>query len=197
MSTRTLRIAGIVLAVAALLIGYAVSRLMVSERAPGMGGLGGDFTLQSARGPISLAQFRGQVVPIYFGYTYCPDACPMSLANLGMAMRRLPEEARSQIQPIFISIDPERDTPQRLAEYVTHFDARMLGLTGSPEEVAAVARRYGVYYKAQKTDAQDQDYLVDHTSRTYVVDRNGELLAPLPHATPIDEVAQALRDALR
>ncbi len=197
MHARTLRIASIVLAAAALLIGYGASRLLVQNQPAALGGLGGDFTLQSARGPVSLVDFRGQIVPIYFGYTYCPDACPMSLAKLGMAMRRLTPEEREQIQPIFISIDPERDTPQRLAEYVTHFDARMLGLSGSAEAVAAVARRYGVYYKAQKADAADDAYLVDHTSRTFVVDRNGELLPPLAHATPIDEVAQALRDALR
>jgi protein SCO1/2 len=197
MNNKTFSLLSIVLAVVALLGGYSATRLLQQRDTVPQPALGGGFTLKSNDGPVSLADFRGQVVPIYFGYTFCPDACPTSLTHLSMAMKRLNEEERQQIQPLFVSIDPERDTPQRLAEYVAHFDPRMLGLTGTIDEIAEVARLYGVFYQLRKTDDADEFYLVDHTSRTYVMDRNGELIVPLQHGTSAADVAQALRDALQ
>ena len=197
LSNKTFRVLSVLLAVVALLGGYSASRLLLQGDAVQTPQLGGDFTLQSNQGPVSLADFRGQVVPIYFGYTFCPDACPTSLTYLGMAMKRLSAEQREQVQPIFVSVDPQRDTPQRLAEYVAHFGSRMLGLTGSIEQIDEVTKQYGVFYQLQKNSEDDEFYLVDHTSRTYVMDRDGELLVPLQHGTSADDVAQALRDALR
>lgn len=197
MNNKTFSLLSIVLAVVALLGGYSATRLLQQQETVPQPAMGGDFTLQSNDGPVSLADFRGQVVPIYFGYTFCPDACPTSLTYLSMAMKRLSEDERQQIQPLFVSIDSERDTPQRLAEYVAHFDPRMLGLTGNSDEIAEVARLYGVFYQSRKTDDADEFYLVDHTSRTYIMDRNGELIVPLQHGTSAADVAQALRDALQ
>ncbi|MDH3450868.1 MAG: SCO family protein, partial [Gammaproteobacteria bacterium] len=176
MQRKTLRMLSVLLAVVALAGGYSASRLLQQRETVQPSTLGGDFTLQSSSGPVSLSDFRGQVVPIYFGYTFCPDACPTSLTYLSMAIKRLTEQERRQIQPLFVSIDPERDTPQRLAEYVAHFDTDMLGLTGTVDEVTAVASQYGVYFKPQKADDRDEFYLVDHTSRTYVMARDGELV---------------------
>jgi protein SCO1/2 len=197
MNNKTFSLLSIVLAVVALLGGYSATRLLQQREAVPQLALGGDFTLQSNNGPVSLADFRGQIVPIYFGYTFCPDACPTSLTYLSMAMKQLSEDERQQIQPLFVSIDPGRDTPQRLAEYIAHFDSRMLGLTGSTDEVAEVARLYGVFYQLQKTDDADEFYLVDHTSRTYLMDRDGELIALLQHGTSADEIARALRETLQ
>ena len=197
MHPKTLRILSVLLAIAALAGGYSASRLLQQPEPVQVPPLGGEFTLQSSAGPVSLSDFRGKVVLIYFGYTFCPDACPTSLAYLGMAMKRLTDDERQQIQPLFISVDPERDTPERLAEYVKHFGGGMLGLTGTVEEVTAVAAQYGVYFKTQKAGDDDEFYLVDHTSRTYVMDREGDLIVPLQHGTTAETVAQALRDALQ
>ena len=182
----------------ALIVGVVVS---LSHRGPDPGdpasaALGGDFDLASSRGPVSLRDFRGRVVALYFGYTYCPDACPTSLQHLGAALKRLPPDESRQVQSLFITVDPVRDTTERLAEYTAFFHPAMLGLGGSEEQVAAVAKRYGVYYALQREDAGDRDYLVDHTSRTFVVGRDGRVRNILAHGSSPDEVAASLRAAL-
>ncbi|MDH3715824.1 MAG: SCO family protein, partial [Gammaproteobacteria bacterium] len=161
MNHKTLRLLCIALAVVALLGGYSASRLLQQRATGPQPSLGGDFTLQSNNGPVSLADLRGHVVAIYFGYTFCPDACPTSLTYLSMAMKRLTADQRQQVQAIFVSVDPQRDTPQGLAEYVAHFDPRMLGLTGTADEIADVARLYGIFYQLHKAGEDDEYYLVD------------------------------------
>lgn len=196
MRLRVTPLLSVLIAVAALAGGYGVARWLVPVPAPQTVALGGDFTLTSARGPVSLEELRGHVVPIYFGYSFCPDACPTSLTSLGLAIAQLSAAQREQVQPLFISVDPARDTPIRLAEYVTHFSPRMLGLTGTPEEVAAVARKFAVYYAVHRESGDDANYLVDHTSRIYVVGRDGRVLLPLEHGTPPARIAEVLREAL-
>ena len=143
-----------------------------SENTPQMGG---DFELQSASGPVSLTDYRGKVVIIYFGYTFCPDVCPTSLALLTLALDTLTDEELKQIQPIFISVDPERDTPERMKKYLTNFDPEIIGLTGSREELESVWSSYGVY-EAKLEGESEENYLVDHSSRTYVIDAECNLL---------------------
>mgnify|MGYP000967679565 FL=1 len=111
---------------------------------------GGDFTLQSADGPVSLGDFRGKVVLLYFGYTYCPDVCPTSLAATAEALKALNPDELARVAVILVSVDPKRDTPARLKEYAEFFHPAMVGVTGTPEEIAAVAKRYGVFYAEQK-----------------------------------------------
>lgn len=163
---------------------------------PGSAGRDVSFALQSADGPVRLADFRGQVGVVYFGYTFCPDVCPTSLATLGAALGSLSAAELARVQPFFISVDPARDTPEQLKNYSRFFHPKLLGLTGSPEAIADVARRYGVYYAAQTPAVGDTGYSVDHTSVLYLIGPDGSLAGQLPHGTPPAEVAAALRRLL-
>ena len=190
----------LVILVLAAALGWA---LFVWE--PGQGGhadmgvagrpAGGDFTLQSANGPVSLADFRGKVVLLYFGYTSCPDICPTSLALMQGALHRLEPAELERVQGLFVSVDPQRDTPQRLAEYTAYFHPAITGVTGTPEAVAEAAGQYGAVYRRVESDS-DMGYLVDHSSATYVIDPAGELHAVLPHGTPPAEIVAAVRGLL-
>lgn len=152
----------------------------------------GDFTLQGADGEVSLHDFEGRVVLIYFGYTFCPDVCPTSLALMAEAMRQL--EGEANVKGLLISVDPERDTPEKLEAYTKFFHPEISGLTSSAPRILEVATRYNAFYK--KVDRGEQDYLVDHTSRTYVIDQQGKLAGVLRHATPTDEIVERVRRLL-
>lgn len=180
---------GYPLLLGALLFGLVVA--VPATAAP----LGGDFTLQSVEGTVSLRSLRGQVVPIYFGYMSCPDLCPMTLSALAVAMRSLEEAERERVQALFISLDPERDDLPRLSDYARHFHPRIEGVTGSPAVVAEVAGRYRVV--VAKVPGADADrYTLDHTSRLALVGRDGELRRLMPDGTPPAEIAAAIRDLL-
>ena len=157
---------------------------------------GGEFTLQAANGPVSLKDYRGKVVLLYFGYTYCPDVCPTSLAATSAGLNLLNAEEQARVAMIFVSVDPERDTPARLKEYVEFFHPNMVGVTGSPESLAEIARRYGVFYARQKIETAGGGYVVDHTSDTYVIAADGQLVGKIAHATPPDRVAAEIRKRL-
>ncbi|MBF0218044.1 MAG: SCO family protein [Gammaproteobacteria bacterium] len=156
---------------------------------------GGDFTLQGVAGAVSLSQFRGQVVLLYFGYTSCPDICPMSLGVMSTALAQLSEAEQQQLQGIFISVDPGRDSVAILDDYVTYFSPRMLGLTGSADQVAAVARQYGVAYQLGEADASG-NYSVDHASIFHLIGRDGELVEALGHLTTPEVLLRQLRQLL-
>lgn len=155
-----------------------------------------DFTLLSASGPVSLRDFRGKLVVLYFGYTYCPDVCPTALTVIAQALQQLTADERGQVQTIFVSVDPARDTPEKLRDYVAFFDKGIIGVSGSAAETAATARAWGVYYAAQPADANGR-YSVDHSAFTALVDGDGKLVARLPHATTPAELASRLRDELK
>lgn len=152
---------------------------------------GGDFTLQSPGGDVSLSDFRGKVVALYFGYTYCPDICPTTLAALAEALKSLPPEEQRQIQGIFVSFDPERDDAVRLKGYVEFFYPGLVGLTGSPEQIDRVAARYGVLHRPAEVQTAG-GYVIDHSSVIYLVDRRGKLVRRLPHGTTGPSIARAL-----
>ena len=137
---------------------------------------GGDFTLDSVAGPVRLADLRGRVVLIYFGYTACPDICPTNLAFIAAALRELSAVELERVRVLFISVDPERDNPQRLAQYAAYFHPSILGVTGSPEQVARVAALYGAAYRRAESSGSAMGYLVDHSAYTYVVDPSGKLV---------------------
>ena len=157
---------------------------------------GGDFTLQSAGGPVSLKDFRGKVVLVYFGYTYCPDICPTSLAATSDGLKQLTPEELARVAMIFVSVDPKRDTPARLKEYVDFFHPAMVGVTGAPEEIATIAKRYGVFYAEQKVETAGDGYVVDHSADTYVISTAGRLVGKIAHATPPEQVAETIRKYL-
>lgn len=156
---------------------------------------GGDFTLQAANGPLSLHDLRGKVVLLYFGYTMCPDICPTSLAFSAQGLNQLDKTELENVKMLFITVDPERDTLERVKEYAGFFHPAIVGLTGSPEEIARTARLYGASYMRQNVDSAT-GYVVDHTSETYVVGRDGKLFAILPHGAPPAKVAETIRAAL-
>ena len=158
---------------------------------------GGDFVLQSAAGPVDLRSFRGRLTLIYFGYTFCPDVCPTSLAATSEGLKRLTPDEAARVAMLFVSVDPERDTPARLKEYAEFFHPGMVGVTGQPDELAAIARRYGAFYARQAVATAGEGYVVDHTSDTYVVGPDGRLLGKIGHATPPDEVVTIIRNYLK
>lgn len=158
--------------------------------------IGGDFVLRSADGPVDTRALRGKVLLIYFGYTHCPDVCPASLAAAAQALHTLSIEERPKVRLIMVSVDPERDTPARLKEYAAYFHPEMIGVTGTPEEIAAAARSFGAGYIRQPAQP-DGSYAVDHTTRTYVLAPDGRLAASLELNAPADKYLETVRGLLK
>lgn len=157
--------------------------------------VGGPFGLVDQNGQArSDVDFRGQFMLIYFGYTFCPDICPSSLFNMTQALDYVAEaapDAAAKIVPVFITIDPERDTVEAVASYAKHFHPNMVALTGSLEQVAAAAKAYRVFY-AKVDDGSATDYLMDHSSFIYLMGTDGKYLAHFAHNALPDEIAAAL-----
>ena len=157
--------------------------------------VGGDFTLQSSDGPILLSDYRGKAVVLYFGYTFCPDVCPTSLSLIAQAFSALTPEELGHVKGLFVSVDPERDTVDALKTYAIFFHPNIVGVSGTPEQVATVARNYGVYYMKQKPDSYDL-YSVDHSAFTYIIGTDGKVAATLPHGTSASEIIKTIRDQI-
>jgi protein SCO1/2 len=156
----------------------------------------GDFTLQSADGPVSRADLEGKVAPIFFGYTSCPDVCPTTLLRLSRAVEQLPERDQERVQVVFVSVDPERDTPERTTAYARAVNPSFLGITGTPQEIADVAAQYGIYYaKAEGSDATG--YLVDHSATITVLNEKGQVVLMWSPDVSAEEMAEDLAGLLR
>jgi len=158
---------------------------------------GGDFTLYGKDGAVSLSDFKGKVVAIYFGYTQCPDVCPTNLSLLGAALKKLNKKELDQVQGIFISVDPGRDSPEHLAEYTRYFHPKIMGISGTPEMIDPIVAAYGAYYEKVPYSNSAMLYGISHTSETYIVGKNGKLSAILPHATPTKDILKAIKKALK
>ena len=156
---------------------------------------GGEFSLQSADGPVILNDFRNKVVVLYFGYTFCPDICPTSLSLLSVTLNDLTADELQQVQGIFVSVDPERDSLEHLKTYAGYFHKNIIGATGSREQIDAAVKKYGAGYNIVKSNSE-ADYSVDHTSYTYIIDRLGKLRFSLPQGTSADEVSKSIRSLL-
>lgn len=156
---------------------------------------GGDFSLDGPNGPVALHDFAGKLVLLQFGYTFCPDICPTSLAILAEALGRLAPAELAQVQPLFVSVDPERDSVARLAEYTGFFHPVILGLTGPQARLAEITSRYGAVFSRPDPAAQES-YVIDHTALTYLVDGQGRLITSLPHATPPEQLLAEIRKHL-
>jgi len=150
--------------------------------------IGGPFSLTDQDGKKrSDAEFRGKIMLVYFGYTDCPDVCPLTLQNMGAALNSLGDKGQS-IVPIFITVDPERDTVAKMKEYAARFSPRLVALTGAPDDVAAAAKAYRVYYA--KHEESGGGYSIDHTSLIYLMDRDGRYLTHFsPDVSPQDMAA--------
>ncbi|EGV33334.1 electron transport protein SCO1/SenC [Thiorhodococcus drewsii AZ1] len=157
--------------------------------------IGGDFQLIDQDGrPFSLSQVRGKVVVLSFGYTFCPDICPTTLAVISAALRQLGDQA-DRVQGIFISLDPDRDTPEKLREYVRYFDARLIGLTGTAKELKEVADRYRVRY-AFVGKGEREHYSLDHSAAIYILDTEGRVARLVPYGLPPEEIVETVRGLL-
>jgi cytochrome oxidase Cu insertion factor (SCO1/SenC/PrrC family) len=155
------------------------------------GPIGGPFALVDHTGrPRTDEDFRGKLLLIYFGYSYCPDVCPTDLQQIGLAVDRLGPDGEA-VQPLFITLDPERDTAAHLADYVPLFHPRLIGLTGSAEQIRRVALAYKVYYA--KYPPGSPDYVIDHSSFIYLLDETGKYIGFFPPSTTADRMIEIIK----
>lgn len=170
------------------------ARLM-NELMSGKGPVGGPFTLTDQDGERrSLSDFRGRLVLLYFGFTYCPDICPTDLTSVGNVIQSLGPEGE-QLQPVFVTLDPARDKPEMLRAYVASFHPRFVALTGTEDEVRRVATSYKVFFeKVQPPGANT--YLIDHSAYVFLLDREGRFLTLFPPGTPQERMAVMVREQL-
>ncbi len=156
--------------------------------------IGGPFSLTDHHGrPVTEASFPGQHLLVYFGYTYCPDICPTDLARLAAALDLLQPEALSNVQPLFVTVDPERDTAEVMAGYVSAFHPAILGLTGTEAQVAAAAKAFRVHrMKVPMPDAGPEEYLINHTPNAYLIDPQGNFQTLFPHDSKIEFISKIL-----
>jgi len=158
--------------------------------------IGGPFALTDQNGKtFSSESLKGKPSLIYFGYAYCPDVCPTALLLMETAIEKLGDDAAKKVNLVFITVDPERDTPELLKGYVGNFGPTFIGLTGTPDQIAQAARAYRVYY--QKVPSKDGGpYLMDHSSIVYVLDRNGRFVTHFTHEAKADAIAAAVQRLL-
>lgn len=168
-------------------------------RTSGEAQVGGPFTLVNQDGEtVTDEDFRGRPMLIYFGFTYCPDVCPFSLQIMDAALAQLDAEKAAEFQPILISVDPERDTPEALRDYISSpaFPEGLVGLTGTLEQVRAAADAYRVYFAKVENDGTQAEYLVDHSSLIYLMDREGRFVEVFPHGADPERIAARLNEFL-
>ncbi len=199
--TRNLRIllaCAIVLMVAAA--GGLAALMLIPASAPQLarsltGAIGGPFTLTASDGrTVTDRTYLGKWLLIYFGYTSCPDACPTALNNMGVALDRLGAEAVS-LQPVFITIDPKRDTQEALAEYLKSFDPHIVALTGTEEQIATVVKAYHIYVEVQSGGGKD--YLVNHSSFFYLINPDGKFVNIVRGEASGEELADKVRKLMK
>jgi protein SCO1/2 len=155
--------------------------------------IGGPFTLVDQAGKTVTDQdFRGRYMLVFFGFTHCPDICPAELQVMSAALDELGPKA-DQVVPVFITLDPERDTQAAMAAYVKNFSPRFVGLTGSPEAIAAAAKGYRVAYSKFQQDKSTSDYSIDHSALVYLMGKDGEYITHFAYGTPASKMTETLR----
>lgn len=159
--------------------------------------IGGPFTLQNGAGEtVTDADFAGRHMLIYFGYTFCPDVCPTELGNIAVALNMLDDKDADQVAPVFITIDPERDTPELMADYVALFHERLVGLTGTRGQIDKVAQQYRIFFRKVE-DPDYTYYLMDHSSFVYLMDDQGGLVSMFAYGTEPENLADTIRASVR
>jgi protein SCO1 len=183
---------------AAAMLGLPACDKLTGAKSPFQGvdvtgsGIARDFRLRDPGGkPRSLADFRGKVLVVTFGYTHCPDVCPMTLANLASARKKLGEDGRD-VQVLFVTVDPDRDKPDLLGQYVPAFDPTFIGLTGTHEELDKVTKEFGVY-AASHPAKPGEEYTVDHSAQMFAFDKAGKLRLVFAPDMKSDAIASDLR----
>lgn len=193
------------LAILGLLFGGAVAwfatyplqdTTVVQTKVSGEALVGGPFTLTDQTGKrVTDQDYRGRYMLVFFGFTNCPDICPAGLQVLSAALDKLGPKAES-VTPVFITLDAKRDTPEKLGQYVKSFHPKLVGLTGSEEEVAAAAKAYRVYAQKVVDEKNPGSYSYDHSALFYLMGPDGKFVAPIPHTNDVSEVVAALEKVL-
>ena len=159
----------------------------------GSAAIGGPFTLVSTNGDnVTDQTYRGKWLLIFFGYTFCPDACPTALNNISVALEKLGADA-DKLRPLFVTVDPHRDTREVMAEYLKSFDSRIIGLTGPQDQIDRVVKQYRVYVSTQKSDSGDDNYFVSHSAYIYLMDPRGKFVNVIQGSEGGEEIAAWLR----
>jgi protein SCO1/2 len=183
------------------LIGFAVVAVIIAavvvlpRMQQASGGVGGPFALVDKTGKtVTDRDFRGKLMLVYFGYTYCPDVCPTTLGVVGQALDKLTPDERKQVAPVFITIDPERDTPKVIGDYAANFAPDLVGLSGSPEAIQKVEHEYHVY--AKKHEEKDGTYSMDHSSIIYLMGKDGDYRGIVSGEVTIAQLVDAIHKQL-
>ncbi|MBA4274210.1 MAG: SCO family protein [Alphaproteobacteria bacterium] len=186
------------LALAALLVVVGSKRLLPPPTgAQGEALIGGDFTLMDGDGlPIRVSDFRGKYMLVYFGFTHCPDICPTTLLVMKNALNAMGDD-KSKITPIFISLDPERDTPAVVKQYISNFGDTLIGLTGNAEQVKDAADAYRVYYSKVPQPDSASGYLIDHSGFIYLMDKRGRYVAHFAHTISETDLTSKLNQLVK
>jgi cytochrome oxidase Cu insertion factor (SCO1/SenC/PrrC family) len=189
--------AAVILLIAAGLAAFALmNRQLAGPGGSGTALVGGPFTLTDQDGRrVSEKDFLGKHMLVFFGFTYCPDICPTELQVMTAALDAMGPEGE-KIQPVFITVDPARDTPAVMKAYVGNFSPRLMGLTGTPEEIAAVAKAFRVYYAKVPNEASPDSYLMDHSSIIYLMGPDGSFVKHFPFTTDVTKLTAELKDAV-
>ncbi|MEC6830530.1 SCO family protein [Photobacterium toruni] len=154
--------------------------------------LGGPFELNSLDSTVSLEQYKGNVVVLYFGFLNCAEVCPSSMGVLSAAFSQLPPATYQHVQGLFISVDPERDDLVSLHQFAKYFDDRVIGLTGTQQQIDTLTKQYGVYFDIIDMESSELSYTVDHSSRFYIIDETGKLVGAMSHNTTPVELAAGI-----
>ncbi len=181
--------------IALFVVGFAAAYFIrftpEGSRTEGRALIGGPFSLSDPSGKrVTDRDFRGKLMLVFFGYTHCPDVCPTELQNMAEVIGKLGPDAQ-QVAPIFVSVDPARDTPEALSSYVGNFSPSITGLTGTQDEVASAAKAYRVFFR--KADGNQDNYSVDHSAFVYLMDRNGNYITHFMFNTPAETVVKEIK----
>jgi len=165
----------------------------IGEKYKSLSELGGPFTLETKEGPFSLSDIEGKVGVVYFGFLSCTEACPASIGVVQAAYKQLTDDERNGVQFLFISVDPDRDSLDDLYDFGDYYDNDLLALTGTQEQIDKVSSDYGVFFELTDLEGSALGYTVDHSSRFYMIDKNGELFTTMSHSTTPSELAARIK----
>ncbi len=194
--TRRIAYAAVMLIAAAAIAAYALMGSPRGQRSTGEALIGGPFTMVRHTGEtVTEKSFAGKPMLLFFGYTFCPDVCPTELQVMAEALRQLGDKGKD-IQPILVTIDPARDSPQVLAQYVVNFGEQFVGLTGAPEQVKQIADAYRVFYAKVENKDSPGNYLMDHSSIIYLMGADGKFLKHFTYSTDAKALAEGIAKAL-
>lgn len=189
----------VLIGITIIIIGVIAAYLLYGGNGKGVTAIGGQFQLTDHTGQERTSEsFHGQYTLVYFGYTFCPDVCPTGLQVMTLAINQLDDETQDKITPLFITVDPERDTVKQLRSYVSNFHSRLIGLTGTADQIAKAAQAFRVYYSRSKQNSEaSSDYLLDHSSIIYLMDAAGTYVTHFTHTTTVGKIVDILNNKLR